>query len=324
MGKIVVLVCGRSGSGKSSLAKAIVAGVGGAENRGRSVCINQDDYFARPFLEYSKRADDSFEGPDCVDWDGIVAAVANAAGTSALSPSAPFVVVVEGHLVAGCSRLVDVADACVVLSASAKICSERRLGRRPRTEEETAELSKYIADVVNPSFVKYGAPALASMKQHFCSTSTSTSRSKSVATTTTRPLIEVDSTDAGTYLPQVSRMRCRFLKRIAMSLKLECTSAMYTQRYSHVHIDTCTDRDTDTDTDHNIPHTHVCMLQYIHTIHILLYNKPPLPPYPHTRIYYDIWVGVHHHSIKGLPHLCPAAEGVVSTPAIQTDSFPVL
>jgi len=150
----VVLICGPSGCGKSTLALALAAAAAPLP----AAVVGQDAYFARPFAPYSCRVDDSFEGPEHVDWERLRLAVSEHAKSHRL-------VAVEGHIVAADAALVAMADLCVILECSHDVCRQRRVNRRERKPEEKLELSKYFDDFVWPAFLKYGLPALGSLQR---------------------------------------------------------------------------------------------------------------------------------------------------------------
>ena len=144
----LVLVCGPSGCGKSTLAMAL------AERLDPSIVVRQDDHFTQPFLPYEDRSDDSFEGPVHIDWPKIRAEVEARLRFSA------GVVILEGHMVAtDTAGLRGLASAAVVLEGSRALCRARRLGRRKRSIEDRAILSKYIDEVVWPAHLRYSVPA---------------------------------------------------------------------------------------------------------------------------------------------------------------------
>ncbi|CAE8695947.1 unnamed protein product, partial [Polarella glacialis] len=143
----LILVCGPSGCGKSTLAEALAFSVQGV------ALVQQDQFFTRPFVSYSDRSDDSFEGPAHIDWEGLRHSVQLKVESAAL-------VIVEGHLVAVDQELVAMATLVVTLRCPQDVCKDQRLRRRPRPPQETEELSKYIDRFVWPAFLLYGLPAL--------------------------------------------------------------------------------------------------------------------------------------------------------------------
>ncbi|CAL1169244.1 unnamed protein product [Cladocopium goreaui] len=169
----LILVCGASGSGKSSLAEALGEAIGCAN------ILHQDNYFLKPFLSYKERVDDSFEGPAHVDWPRLRRDVREALEKSDKS-------IVEGHLVAAdeesayaaarCDqwlRQCDNASLVVLLRCPPELCKTRRLQRRPREVAEAQELSDYIDRFVLPAFLKYGQPALDALEESCRESSTS-------------------------------------------------------------------------------------------------------------------------------------------------------
>ncbi|CAE7592904.1 unnamed protein product [Symbiodinium microadriaticum] len=106
------------------------------------------------------QVDDTFEGPENVDWPRLREDVMWHLQQTA--------VVAEGHLLAMDKELVSAAKLCVILRCTAEVCRGRRLNRRHRQEEELEELGDYIDKFVWPSFLQYGQPALTSLEK-FCS-----------------------------------------------------------------------------------------------------------------------------------------------------------
>ena len=51
------------------------------------------------------------------------------------------------------------ASFAVVFEGAEATCRSRRLGRRPRPDEERRVLEKYIVEFVWPAFLRYGRPA---------------------------------------------------------------------------------------------------------------------------------------------------------------------
>ncbi|CAL1169243.1 unnamed protein product [Cladocopium goreaui] len=156
----LILVCGASGSGKSSLAEALGEAIGCAN------ILHQDNYFLKPFLSYKERVDDSFEGPAHVDWPRLRRDVREALEKSDKS-------IVEGHLVAADEELAHQASLVVLLRCPPELCKTRRLQRRPREVAEAQELSDYIDRFVLPAFLKYGQPALDALEESCRESSTS-------------------------------------------------------------------------------------------------------------------------------------------------------
>ena len=93
--KVVVLVTGASGCGKTSLARSMTARLPGL------AVIHQDSYFIQPFLDYDARLDDSFESPRSLGWAKLRADVGVAAATSGVAG-----VLVEGHMLPTDTELV--------------------------------------------------------------------------------------------------------------------------------------------------------------------------------------------------------------------------
>eukprot|EP00931_Biecheleriopsis_adriatica_P124482 TRINITY_DN99617_c0_g1_i1.p1 TRINITY_DN99617_c0_g1~~TRINITY_DN99617_c0_g1_i1.p1 ORF type:complete len:226 (+),score=41.14 TRINITY_DN99617_c0_g1_i1:84-680(+) len=149
---LVVLVCGSSGSGKSSLAAMLTK-----ELRDAAV-IHQDHYFTQPFMPYKDRTDDSYEGPNHIGFGRLVTDVKQ---KQAMSP----LVVVEGHLVATDKELTSLAALAVILRCPEDVCKARRLNRRLRSEQETRELEAYIDKYVWPAYLEHGQPALAALEE---------------------------------------------------------------------------------------------------------------------------------------------------------------
>lgn len=156
----LILVCGASGSGKSSLAEALGEAIGCAN------ILHQDNYFLKPFLSYKERVDDSFEGPAHVDWPRLRRDVREALEKSDKS-------IVEGHLVAADEELAHQASLVVLLRCPPELCKTRRLQCRPREVAEAQELSDYIDRFVLPAFLKYGQPALDALEESCRESSTS-------------------------------------------------------------------------------------------------------------------------------------------------------
>jgi uridine kinase len=151
----LILVVGRSGSGKTTLASALA---GALRATAATTVLNQDSYFTQPFVAYPDRTDDSFEGPEFIDWAGLRRAARASLRDAGL-------VVVEGHLVAADARLVDMASACVIVDASAATCRTRRVERSPRTPRARRELEAYMDAYVGPGFLRYGKPALDGLEE---------------------------------------------------------------------------------------------------------------------------------------------------------------
>eukprot|EP00435_Cladocopium_sp_Y103_P071379 s198_g37.t1 len=155
----LILVCGASGSGKSSLARAL------GEAMGCANILHQDNYFMKPFLSYKERVDDSFEGPANVDWPRLRRDVLQALEKESWS-------IVEGHLVAADEELVNQASLVVLLRCPPELCKMRRLQRRRRAPANAQELADYIDRFVSPAFLKYGQPALEALEETCRATST--------------------------------------------------------------------------------------------------------------------------------------------------------
>ncbi|CAK9059730.1 unnamed protein product [Durusdinium trenchii] len=142
----LILLCGASGSGKSSLAATLGEAIG-------ATLLHQDNYFLKAFVRYQDRVDDSFEGPDHVNWPRLRCDTLEALKASDW-------VIVEGHLVAGDQELSSHASMVVSLHCPPDLCKARRLQRRKRPEKEEEELADYIDLFVSPAFLRYGRPAL--------------------------------------------------------------------------------------------------------------------------------------------------------------------
>ncbi|CAE7322224.1 udk [Symbiodinium sp. CCMP2592] len=149
----LILICGPSGSGKSTLAQQLAEQL-------QAVVVHQDHYFLKTFVRYRDRVDDTFEGPENVDWPRLREDV--------MWHLQQTPVVAEGHLLAVDQELISAAKLCVILHCTAEVCRSRRLNRRQRPEEELEELADYIDKFVWPSFLQYGQPALTSLEK-FCS-----------------------------------------------------------------------------------------------------------------------------------------------------------
>ena len=179
--RMLLLICGPSGSGKSTLATAVL------EQAADAAVIRQDDYFTQPFLPYSARVDDSFETAQHIDWDKL--------STDTAAQEAP-VVVLEGHMVATQhQRMWQLCQAhsrrlvCVVLQSSLVQCKQRRLFRRPRSDEDIAELKAYIEQYMWPAYLSHGVAAIEQLES-----------------TRESPIVTIDTTDGRTaeeYLLQV-------------------------------------------------------------------------------------------------------------------------
>ena len=162
----LVLLCGPSGCGKSSLAAALASA---AEASGlQCSVVSQDNYFTHRFESYQERADDRFEGPAHIDWAALrrdTAAARQRSGSSGSNQSGercgsrPGFCCVEGHVLATDEVLAAAASFAVVFEGAEATCRSRRLGRRPRPDEERRVLEKYIVEFVWPAFLRYGRPA---------------------------------------------------------------------------------------------------------------------------------------------------------------------
>jgi len=144
---LLVIICGASGSGKSSLASVLTDLIPCA------VCVNQDSFFTQPFKAYSERTDDAFEGPVFVDWPEIERTVK-------FHHEDGKTVILEGHLVATRTALVSAAHVVVILEVSRQTCRARRVHRRARPLDEENILGHYYDTVVWPAFLKYSRPSL--------------------------------------------------------------------------------------------------------------------------------------------------------------------
>ncbi|CAK8989285.1 unnamed protein product [Durusdinium trenchii] len=140
----LILLCGASGSGKSSLAATLGEAIG-------ATLLHQDNYFLKAFVRYQDRVDDSFEGPDHVNWPRLRCDTLEALKASDW-------VIVEGHLVAGDQELSSHASMVVSLHCPPDLCKARRLQRRKRPEKEEEELADYIDLFVSPAFLRSGRP----------------------------------------------------------------------------------------------------------------------------------------------------------------------
>ncbi|CAE7247385.1 unnamed protein product, partial [Symbiodinium microadriaticum] len=125
-----------------------------------AIVVHHDHYFLKTFVRYRDRVDDTFEGPENVDWPRLREDV--------MWHLQQTPVVAEGHLLAVDQELISAAKLCVILHCTAEVCRSRRLNRRHRPEEELEELADYIDKFVWPSFLQYGQPALTSLEK-FCS-----------------------------------------------------------------------------------------------------------------------------------------------------------
>lgn len=146
--KVVVLVTGASGCGKTSLARSMTARLPGL------AVIHQDSYFIQPFLDYDARVDDSSESPRSLGWAKLRADVGVAAAASGVAG-----VLVEGHMLPTDTELVAMASVCVLLRAPQEVCRGRRVGRRSRPRPEQEQLERYYDNWVWPAHVQYWEPA---------------------------------------------------------------------------------------------------------------------------------------------------------------------
>ena len=72
---------------------------------------------------------------------------------------------VEGHVLATDEVLAAAASFAVVFEGDEATCRSRRLGRRPRPDEERRVLENYIVEFVWPAFLRYGRPAQDSLEE---------------------------------------------------------------------------------------------------------------------------------------------------------------
>lgn len=146
-GPRIVLLTGMSGVGKSSVSKALRLMVPECN------IISQDEHFADAGITYAAAlasGNCEMERAEHVDWARVLRVVRAADG----------LVLVEGHCLPACIELVDMAAAILVLNASPDECRARRLGRRERSAEEAAELSRYFDEIVAPAHREHTAPRL--------------------------------------------------------------------------------------------------------------------------------------------------------------------
>ena len=154
----------------------------------RSVFLfHQDHYFAKPFVPYEKRIDDSYEDDSSIDWNRLLSDIilkVSEASNSSMSSSPKqqqqqqtqsperhqTIIIVEGHLLGRMvaqeedemfQKLINAFDTILVImiSCSKDTCKQRRLLRRQRSTTEFNELNCYIDKYVWPSYIQYGLPA---------------------------------------------------------------------------------------------------------------------------------------------------------------------
>ena len=141
---LVVVVSGCSGSGKTTLAEAVAVRF----VRGTSVSL---DAFYRPDLG----RDESWESPQSIAWDALLAEVQRRAAAYRL-------VVLEGFCVLSDARVAALADLVVRLECPRDEALQRRVAR---DGGDAARCAEYFAASVWPAHLEY-ARATAAVAAH--------------------------------------------------------------------------------------------------------------------------------------------------------------
>ena len=140
----LILLCGPSGVGKSSIARELAA------TRPLEL-LSQDDFFKGGFVPYAEALGSGaaeMEDPAHIDWVALGGAVraARQGGCTCL---------VEGHTLLSDTALVDESSSILFLDASPAVCAKRRIGRRERSEQESTEISAYYLRFVWPAHLRH-------------------------------------------------------------------------------------------------------------------------------------------------------------------------
>lgn len=171
---VVIGIAGGSGSGKSTIADAVLEEVGG----GAAVMIQHDSYYRhRPDLTFEERTATNYDHPDSLETDLMAEHVRGLrAGTTIQRPEYDFaqhlradtevtvasapVIIVEGILVLAEPALRDLMDLKIYVDTDSDLRLARRLGRDVAERGRLAEsvLAQYLA-TVRPMHLQFVEPS---------------------------------------------------------------------------------------------------------------------------------------------------------------------
>jgi len=171
-------IAGGSGSGKSTIARAIFAAIAPGPNQDQVVLIEQDHYYRKQsHLSYEERERVNYDHPDSIEVDLLCAQLdALRRGESILRPTYDFsihdrapepervpaatVVVVEGILVLADERLRERLDVKIYVDTDADIRLMRRIRRDLEHRGRTfGQVRKQYYDTVRPMHLAFVEPS---------------------------------------------------------------------------------------------------------------------------------------------------------------------
>lgn len=171
---VVIGIAGGSGSGKSTIADAVLEEVGG----GAAVMIQHDSYYQhRPDLTFEQRTATNYDHPDSLETDlmaehlrGLLAGkpverpaydfTQHLRSDSTVTVAAAPVIIVEGILVLAEPSLRDLMDLKIYVDTDSDLRLARRLGRDVAERGRSVEsvLAQYLA-TVRPMHLQFVEPS---------------------------------------------------------------------------------------------------------------------------------------------------------------------
>lgn len=169
----IFLICGASGSGKSTVCDKIIDEIG-KEN----ICVVKEDWYYIPLKEGEDATTHNFDIPSSLDWDNFVSDVEKLKnsddGTEVEAPVYDFVthsrtgtqkvtskklIIIEGILLFTCEKLRDLSEYLVYVKANQYICFLRRMKRDVKERGRTIEsVEKQYNEQVYPAYEQYVKP----------------------------------------------------------------------------------------------------------------------------------------------------------------------
>jgi uridine kinase len=141
---MIVLITGAAGSGKSTIASNLAKMIS-------AIIIPQDSFYTVPFDNFPFDKDINVEGDDIIDWDRLCSLLEQINSTSITN------IIVEGHIVAKCKRLIQYVDVIVDIDSPYELVRKRYLNRYSDnyslSQLERKEL--YFDEKTWPAYIKY-------------------------------------------------------------------------------------------------------------------------------------------------------------------------